>query len=139
MDIEKMRSIISLFIIFIFLFVIAVIVLVPIFSIDTIKNYSEQLLTYGSIYSSLIGLIIGYYFKSKVVHNGETVRNVNKIQAIISLAVIACFLLLTSIVTVAPLLVGDVDNIEEYTRHVKAIATVLSSLVGLIAGFYFGR
>ncbi len=62
---------------------------------------------------------------------------VSKLQAIISILVIAAFILVTGIVALAPVIGGYPP--EGYTEHLKTFASLYSGIIGLIVGFYFGR
>ena len=62
---------------------------------------------------------------------------VSKLQAIISILVIAAFILVTGIVALAPVIGGYPP--EGYTEHLKTFASLYSGIIGLIIGFYFGR
>lgn len=62
---------------------------------------------------------------------------VSKLQAIISILVIAAFILVTGIIALAPVIGGYPP--EGYTEHLKTFASLYSGIIGLIVGFYFGR
>ena len=62
---------------------------------------------------------------------------IKKIQAIISVLVVAVFIATTSIIALVPVIGGYPP--EGYTEHLKTFASLYSGIIGLIVGFYFGK
>ena len=62
MTISKVRAIISIVIVIGFFVVSAGIVLTPVVGGYPPEPYTEHLKTFGSLYSGIVGLIIGFYF-----------------------------------------------------------------------------
>lgn len=64
MNIEKTRSIIALTVIAAFLIISGVIAVMPLFGDTdlTLKGYTDYFLKISSVYTGIIGVIIGYYF-----------------------------------------------------------------------------
>lgn len=62
---------------------------------------------------------------------------ISKVQAIISISVVAAFIIVTSIIALTPVL--GAAPAGEYTEHLKTFTSVYSGIIGLIVGFYFGR
>jgi len=63
--------------------------------------------------------------------------NVNKMQAIISILVIAVFVIATCIIALIPILAER--NPQLYTEHLKTFASLYSGIIGIIVGYYFGK
>lgn len=62
---------------------------------------------------------------------------VSKVQAIISILVVATFIVATGIIALAPVIGGYPP--EGYTEHLKSFASLYSGIIGLIVGYYFGK
>ena len=62
---------------------------------------------------------------------------ISKVQAIISILVVAAFILATSIIALTPVLGGYPP--EGYTEHLKTFSSLYSGIIGLIVGYYFGK
>jgi hypothetical protein len=62
---------------------------------------------------------------------------VSKLQAVLSVCVVAVFLLVTAVVALTPVVGGYPAG--EYTEHLKTFASLYSGIVGLIVGFFFGK
>lgn len=63
--------------------------------------------------------------------------NSEKVTSIISLMVVGCFLVTSSLVVLAPVLTGKPPG--DYTEHLKTYWSLYSGIMGLIIGFYFGK
>ncbi len=61
----------------------------------------------------------------------------SKVRAILSICVVAVFLLVTSVIALAPVLGGY--PVEPFREHLKDWGSIYSGIVGLIIGFYFPR
>ena len=61
----------------------------------------------------------------------------SKVQAIISIMVVAVFLLVTVIIALAPILGGYPAS--QSTPHLQAWGALYSGIVGLIIGHYFPK
>ena len=61
----------------------------------------------------------------------------SKVQAIISIIVVAGFVIFTGILGIVPVL-ADLE-LPGYTEHLKTFASIYSGITGLIIGYYFGR
>lgn len=65
-NVEETRNIIALIIILGFVLTLGIIGLVPILGLGNTDVSTEYLKTYGSAYSAIVGVVMGYYFgKSK--------------------------------------------------------------------------
>ncbi|MDP8267449.1 MAG: hypothetical protein P9L97_01855 [Candidatus Tenebribacter davisii] len=62
---------------------------------------------------------------------------ISKVQSIISILVVAAFIITTGIIALTPVL--GAAPAGEYTEHLKTFASIYSGIIGLIIGFYFGR
>jgi len=62
---------------------------------------------------------------------------IGKVQAIISIVVVAAFILITGIIALTPVIGGYPP--DGYTEHLKTFASLYSGIIGLIVGFYFGK
>ena len=62
---------------------------------------------------------------------------ISKVQAIIGILLIAAFIIVTSIITLAPVL-GPAPT-GAFTEHLKTFASIYSGIIGLIVGFFFGK
>jgi hypothetical protein len=62
---------------------------------------------------------------------------VSTLQAVLSIMIVAAFLLVTAIVALTPVLGGYPP--EPFTEHLKTFASLYSGIIGLIVGFFFGR
>jgi len=62
---------------------------------------------------------------------------ISKVQAIISILVVAAFVITTGIIALTPVL--GAAPAGEYTEHLKTFASIYTGILGLIVGFYFGR
>lgn len=62
---------------------------------------------------------------------------VSTLQAVLSILIVAVFLLVTAIVALTPVLGGYPP--APFTEHLKTFASLYSGVVGLIVGFFFGR
>lgn len=60
-----------------------------------------------------------------------------KPQDIISLVVVAVFILVTVSLTIVPLVAGL--PAQEYTAPMERFASLYSGIVGTVLGYYFGR
>jgi len=63
--------------------------------------------------------------------------NINRIQAVLSILVVACFVGVSAIVALTPVLAGYPTR--DYTEHLKTFASLYSGIVGLVLGYYFGQ
>mgnify|MGYP006290737521 CR=1 FL=1 len=62
MKISKLQAILSILIVGVFLIVTAIIALTPVLGGYPPEPFTEHLKTFSSLYSGIIGLIIGYFF-----------------------------------------------------------------------------
>lgn len=62
---------------------------------------------------------------------------VSTLQAVLSILIVAVFLLVTGVVALTPVLGGYPP--APFTEHLKTFASLYSGVVGLIVGFFFGR
>lgn len=62
MQISKLQTILSILIVSVFLIVTAIIALTPVLGGYPPEPFTEHLKTFSSLYSGIIGLIIGYFF-----------------------------------------------------------------------------
>lgn len=62
MKISILRAIISILIVVVFLVVTAIVALTPVLGGYPPEPYTEHLKTFSSLYSGIIGLIVGYFF-----------------------------------------------------------------------------
>jgi hypothetical protein len=62
---------------------------------------------------------------------------ISTVRAVISILIVACFLGVTSVIALTPV-VGKYPP-SDYTEHLKTWASLYSGLVGLILGYYFGK
>jgi hypothetical protein len=62
---------------------------------------------------------------------------VSRLQAVLSILVVAAFLAVTAVIALTPVLGGYPP--KEYTEHLKTFSSLYSGLVGLVLGYYFGR
>jgi hypothetical protein len=62
---------------------------------------------------------------------------VSRLQAVLSIMIVAVFLAVTSIVALTPAIAGYPP--EPYTEHLKTFSSLYSGIVGLVVGFFFGR
>lgn len=62
---------------------------------------------------------------------------VTTLQAVLSIMIVAAFLLVTAVVALTPVLGGYPP--EPFTEHLKTFSSLYSGIIGLIVGFFFGR
>jgi hypothetical protein len=62
LKISKLQAILSILIVGVFLIVTAIIALTPVLGGYPPEPFTEHLKTFSSLYSGIIGLIIGYFF-----------------------------------------------------------------------------
>ena len=62
---------------------------------------------------------------------------IDRLQAIVSVLIIATFVAVTAIIALTPVVGGYPTDV--YTEHLKTFASLYSGIVGLIVGFYFGK
>jgi hypothetical protein len=62
MSASKIRGILSISIVLVFLLVTAIIALAPVLGGYPVEPFREHLKDWGSIYSGIVGIIIGFYF-----------------------------------------------------------------------------
>lgn len=62
---------------------------------------------------------------------------VSKVRAIISILVVAAFIITTAIIALTPVVGGY--PAKEFTEHLKTFSSLYSGIVGLIVGYYFGK
>jgi hypothetical protein len=62
MKVSLLQALLSLLIVVVFLVVTAVVALTPVLGGYPPDPYTEHLKTFASLYSGIIGLIIGYFF-----------------------------------------------------------------------------
>ncbi len=62
MRISKLQAILSILIVGVFLTVTAIIALTPVLGGYPPQPFTEHLKTFSSLYSGIIGMIIGYFF-----------------------------------------------------------------------------
>ena len=62
MKISTLRAVLSILIVSVFLVVTAIIALTPVLGGYPPEPFTEHLKTFSSLYSGIIGLIIGYFF-----------------------------------------------------------------------------
>ncbi|CAM2145983.1 conserved protein of unknown function [Pararobbsia alpina] len=62
MTTEKVTSIMSLMVVGCFVFTSSLVVIAPVLTGKPTAEYTEHLKTYWSLYSGIIGLIVGFYF-----------------------------------------------------------------------------
>lgn len=62
MEINKVQAIISIIVITAFIVVTGIIALTPVLGAVPPIGYTEHLRTFASLYSGIVGLIVGYYF-----------------------------------------------------------------------------
>lgn len=65
MKLTTLQAVLSIFIVSVFVMVTAIIALTPILGGYPPETFTEHLKTFTSVYSGIIGLIIGYFFGKK--------------------------------------------------------------------------
>ena len=62
MEVNKIQAIISIIVIVAFIIITGIIALTPVIGAVPPTGYTEHLKTFASLYSGIIGIIVGYYF-----------------------------------------------------------------------------
>jgi hypothetical protein len=62
MKIAQLRSLLSIAVVIVFVLVSAIVALTPVVGGYPPEPYTDHLKTVGSLYSGIVGLIIGYFF-----------------------------------------------------------------------------
>ena len=62
---------------------------------------------------------------------------VSRLQAIISILVVSTFLIVTSIIALAPVIGGYPT--EKFTKHLQEWSSLYSGIIGLIIGYHFPK
>lgn len=62
MKVSLLQAILSILIVLVFLGVTAVVALTPVLGGYPTEPYTEHLKTFSSLYSGIIGIVIGYFF-----------------------------------------------------------------------------
>jgi hypothetical protein len=65
MRVSRIQAILSILVVAVFLFVTCTIALTPVIGGYPSKDYTEHLKTFASLYSGIVGLVLGYYFGQK--------------------------------------------------------------------------
>jgi hypothetical protein len=63
--------------------------------------------------------------------------HIGRVQAILSIIVVASFVLVTGIIALTPVVGGYPP--APFTEHLKTFSSLYSGVVGIVIGFYFGR
>jgi hypothetical protein len=71
MKISKLQAILSILIVSIFSLVTAIVALTPVLGGYPPEPYTEHLETFASLYSGIIGIIIGFFFGKQVGSNDD--------------------------------------------------------------------
>ena len=61
----------------------------------------------------------------------------DKAQAVISIIIVGAFVVVSSIIALAPVLGGYPP--AGYTEHLKSYTSVYAGAIGLVLGYYFGK
>lgn len=69
MKIELLQAILSILVVLVFLLVTAIIALTPVLGGYPPEPFTEHLKAFASLYSGIIGLIIGYFFGKRIGEN----------------------------------------------------------------------
>lgn len=62
MKVTTLQAILSILIVFVFLFVTSIVALTPVLGGYPPQEYTEHLKTFSSLYSGIIGLVVGFFF-----------------------------------------------------------------------------
>ncbi len=65
--------------------------------------------------------------------------NINKVRAMLAIAVVGIFMLITGIMAIYPLLTETQVELNAYSDFFAKIASVYTGIIGVIVGYYFGR
>ncbi len=65
--------------------------------------------------------------------------SINKVRAIIAIAIVGVFMLITGVMALYPLISETQVNLKDYSDFFAKIASVYTGIIGVIVGFYFGR
>jgi hypothetical protein len=63
--------------------------------------------------------------------------HIEKMQTVLSIMIVAAFLLGTGAIAIYPVLAGK--PLAEYTEHLQTYTSLYSGALGLIVGFVFGK
>jgi branched-subunit amino acid permease len=65
MKVSRLQSVLSIMVVGVFLAVTAIIALTPVIGGYPSDSYTEHLKTFSTIYSGIVGLIVGFFFGRK--------------------------------------------------------------------------
>lgn len=67
MNVSKLQATLGIVVVVVFVFVTGVVALTPVVGGYPPAPYTEHLKTFASLYSGIVGLVIGYFFGQKSV------------------------------------------------------------------------
>jgi hypothetical protein len=70
MNISRLQSILSIMVVGVFISVTAIVALTPVVGGYPPEPYSEHLKTFSSLYSGIVGLVVGFFFGRRVEGTG---------------------------------------------------------------------
>jgi hypothetical protein len=70
MKVSKLQAILSIMVVGVFLAVTAIVALTPVIGAYPPAPYSEHLKTFSSLYSGIVGLVVGFFFGRKADTDG---------------------------------------------------------------------
>ena len=69
MTVSNLQAVLSICVVGVFVFVTAIVALTPVVGGYPPDSYTEHLRTFSSLYSGLVGLIVGFFFGKRSDHD----------------------------------------------------------------------